>query len=92
MSEDIFLLSLVTIAGVSRGRRFILKEEEALGVLDKWLCLLAGVEPEKLKYGLLTTSQAKKLKMAARTLNELPIFVESSGDGPMSRYLVDPDS
>ncbi len=91
MSEEFFLLSLMTIAGQQRGRRFILKEEEALGIIDNWLCLLAGVTPEQLKYGLLTTSQAKKLKMAARKLNELPIFIESSSDGPMSRYLADPD-
>ena len=60
MSEEIFLLSLVTIAGQQRGRRFILKEEEALGMIDKWLCLLAGVEPEKLKYGLLTTKPGEE--------------------------------
>jgi hypothetical protein len=43
MSEDIFLLSLVTIASRLRGRKFVLKEEEAVEVVDKWLCLLAGV-------------------------------------------------
>ena len=75
----------------ARGRRFVLKEEEALEVLDKWLCLLAGVTLKQVRCGLLTASEVDKLHLAARTLKELPIFVESSGDGPMSRYLVDPD-
>jgi hypothetical protein len=92
MKEDVFLLSLVTIAGVSRGRKFILKEEEALGVLDKWLCLLSGVSTEQIRNGLVTPGQKKKIEVAARILNKFPIFVEGSEDGPMARYLVDPDS
>ena len=89
MSEDIFLLSLVTLAGRLRGRRFILKAEEAVEVGDKWLCLLAGVTQKQVRFGQLTASEVKKLHLAARTLNEFPIYVEESSDGPRSRYLRD---
>jgi len=51
MSEDICLLSLVTVAGRLRGRRFVLKAEEELEVADKWLCLFAGVTPMQVSSG-----------------------------------------
>ena len=91
MREDIFLLSLVTLASRLRGRRFVLKAEEAVEVGDKWLCLLAGVTQQQVRFGQLTASEVEKLHLAARTLNELPIYIEPSSDGSSSRYLRDAD-
>lgn len=74
MNEDRFLLSLVTIAG-RRGTRFVLRSEDALETCDKWLCLLAGVTPQQLRNGTLSAGERRKLQMAAKLLDETPVYV-----------------
>ena len=84
MDEDRFVLSLVTIAA-RRGNRFVIKPEEATEVCDKWLCLLAGVTPQELRNGTLTPRAVRKLHMAAKMLDEIPVYVGNNGrDNPQS--------
>ena len=78
MNEDRFLLSLITIAA-RRGRRFVLRSEDVRETCDKWLCLMAGVTPQQLRNGILTESEVRKLRMAAKMLDETPVYVADGG-------------
>lgn len=78
MNEDRFLLSLIAIAG-RRGTRFVLRSEAATETCDKWLCLMAGVTPQQLRNGILIESEVRKLRMAARMLDETPVYVADGG-------------
>lgn len=82
MNEDRFLLSLISIAA-RRGTRFVLRTEEATETCDKWLCLMAGVTPQQLRNGILTESEVRKLRMAAKMLDDTPVYVaDGSGETP----------
>lgn len=80
MNEDRFLLSLITIAA-RQGTRFVLKSEESRETCDTWLCLMAGVTPQQLRNGTLTESEVRKLRMAAKILDDSPVYVADGGDG-----------
>ncbi len=79
MNEDRFLLSLITIAA-RRGTRFVLRSEEATETCDNWLCLMAGVTPQQLRNGVLTEGEVRKLRMAAKMLDDTPVYVADRGD------------
>lgn len=79
MNEDRFLLSLITIAA-RHGTRFVLKSEESRETCDIWLCLMAGVTPQQLRNGTLTESEVRKLRMAARILDDAPVYVADCRD------------
>lgn len=79
MNEDRFLLSLITIAG-RRGTRFVLRSEAATETCDKWLCIMAGVTPQQLRNGILTGEEVRKLRMAAKMLDDAPIYIAHGDD------------
>lgn len=85
MNEDRFLLSLITIAG-RRGTRFVLRSEAATETCDKWLCIMAGVTPQQLRNGILTGEEVRKLRMAAKMLDDAPIYIAHGDDDSLDDW------
>jgi hypothetical protein len=87
MSEDIFLFSLIMNAG-RRGTNFVLKAEEAEGIVDNWLYYFSGISPEQQRKGGLTKRRVHDLEIAAGIIDRRPVYVESFRGGPIFRYKV----
>ena len=87
---DRFLFSLVLHAG-RRGRRFVIKKQYATELTDKWLYLMADVDPKKVRNGTRSKEEKRRLVDAMLPLNKFPLYVEDADDDSTSSNLTEPD-